>query len=433
MENSVTKNDQIWNKLFEQYNILDEIEKNGYYEITAEQIKDAGREPRLMTKFDSSENLPATFKINKLAILPTQRGTYFIGKFNNYENIQIDNNIEVETKRLPEFITTIDYKNISSEAISLSSAYISKMIEDVVGEEVVPTIQGRMGTGEFSYQIKVLDEDKEFTIDVKNSQMEIDGSYEGISKFAIIEAKNHYMNDFIVRQLYYPYRVWKKITNKEIIPIMLIKHDNIFNFFVYKFEDENRYNSIKLKNIKRYILDEVYNPIELDDIINVMNNVKFCNEDSDIPFPQADTFYRVLDLLNELNNNEMSALEISELYQFEIRQAHYYLSAGKYLGFIEKNSSAYKLSDYGKSIMKMSHKEKNLSIVAEILKHKPFYFALESYLKDYDYDRAGIAKCIKENSPNVNEESTAVRRTSTVRAWVNWIIQLSTNYDEIDI
>ena len=81
----------------------------------------------------------------------------------------------------------------------------------------------------------------------------------------------------------------------------------------------------------------------------------------------------------------------------------------------------------------MSHKEKNLSIVAEILKHKPFYFALESYLKDYDYDRAGIAKCIKENSPNVNEESTAVRRTSTVRAWVNWIIQLSTNYDEIDI
>ena len=100
MENSVTKNDQIWNKLFEQYNILDEIEKKGYYEITAEQIKDAGREPRLMTKFDSSENLPVIFKINKLAILPTQRGTYFIGKFNNYENIQIDNNIEVETKWL---------------------------------------------------------------------------------------------------------------------------------------------------------------------------------------------------------------------------------------------------------------------------------------------------------------------------------------------
>lgn len=433
MENSVTKNDQVWDKLFEQYSILDEIEKNGYYEITADQIKNAGREPRLMTKFDSSENLPSIFKSNKLTILPTQRGTYFIGKFNNYENVQIDNNIEVVTKHLPEFITTIDYKNISSEAISLSSAYISKMIEDVVGEEVVPTIQGRMGTGEFSYQIKVLDNTQEFTIDVKNSQMEIDGSYEGISKFAIIEAKNHYMNDFIVRQLYYPYRVWKKITNKEIIPIMLIKHDNIFNFFVYKFEDDSHYNSIKLKNIKRYILDEVYNPIELDDIINVMNNIEFCEEDSSVPFPQADTFYRVLDLLNELNNNKMSALDISELYQFEIRQAHYYLSAGKYLGFIENNGAIYTLSPKGKAIMKLSHKEKNLSIVSEILKHKPFYYALESYLKAYEYDSSGIAKYIKKFSPNVNENSTAIRRTSTVRAWVNWILRLSTIYEDNNI
>lgn len=431
MENSITKNDNVWNKLFEENKILQIISQVGYYEITAEQIKTAGREPRLMTKFDSTDNLPSIFKENDLAILPTKRGAYIIGHFNNYESIHLDNNVDVETKRLPDFITTIDYKNISSEAISLSSAYISKMLEDVIGEEVVPTIQGRMGTGEFSYIIENKELNKTFNIDVKNSQMEIDGSYEGLTKFAIIEAKNHYMNDFIVRQLYYPFRVWKKITKKEIMPIMLIKHDNIFNFFVYKFENENNYNSIKLTNIKRYILDEVYNPIELSDIIDILDTTKIVDENELTPFPQADSFYRVLDLINELNNNNMTPQEISELYQFELRQSNYYLSASKYLGYVENNGTEYKLSESGKRLMSLNHKDKNLAIVREILKHKPFYYALYEYLKNNDFDRKEISEIIKSQSPRVNENSTAKRRTSTVISWVTWIIELTRSYESL--
>lgn len=243
MENWITKNNKAWNDLFEKFNIINAIETNGFFEITADQIKESGREPRLMTKFDSSENLPSIFAENNLAILPIKRGSYIIGKFQNYQSVELNNDLDVETKYLPDYISTIDYSNITSEAISLNSAYISGMIEDIVGEEVVPTIQGRMGTGEFSYQISLKDNNK-FDINVQSSQMEIDGSYEGISKFVIFEAKNHYMKDFIIRQLYYPYKVWKRVTNKEIIPIMLIKHDNIFNFFIYEFLAENNYNSI---------------------------------------------------------------------------------------------------------------------------------------------------------------------------------------------
>ena len=245
MENWISKNNEAWNSLFKKFDILKEINDNGFYEISADDIKLSGREPRLMTKFDSSENLPDIFKDNDLAILPVKRGTYIIGKFQNYQSINIDNNIDVETKKLPDYITTIDYKNITSEAISLNAAYISGMLEDIIGESVVPTISGRMGTGEFNYKI-LLNDQNTFDVNVENSQMEIDASYEGISKFVILEAKNHYMKDFIIRQLYYPYKVWKSNTNKEIIPIMLIKHDNIFNFFVYSFENENDYNSICL-------------------------------------------------------------------------------------------------------------------------------------------------------------------------------------------
>ena len=94
--------------------------------------------------------------------------------------------------------TGIDYKNITSEAISLNAAYISGMLDDIIGEPVVPTISGRMGTGEFKYQI-LLNDQNSFDINVENSQMEIDGSYESISKFIILEAKNHYMKDFIMK------------------------------------------------------------------------------------------------------------------------------------------------------------------------------------------------------------------------------------------
>ena len=424
MENWISKNNKVWDFLFEKYNIVDEINKNGFFEITADQIKDAGREPRLMTKFDSSEKLPKSFVDNKLAILPIKRGSYIIGRFDNYQDVELNNNIDVVTKYMPDYISTIDYSNITSEAVSLNSAYISGMIEDIVGEPVVPTIQGRMGTGEFDYKISLNDK-SDFTVNVQNSQMEIDGSYEGISKFVILEAKNHYMKDFIIRQLYYPYKVWKSLTNKEIIPVMLIKHDNIFNFFIYSFTDENNYNSITLKEIKRFILGEPYNPIEFEDIVNVMNNVKYVEETDQIPFPQANSFYRVLDLINELNNQELSPSEIAELYEFDIRQANYYLAAGQYLGFIEKDKN-YKLTDYGKKIMKMNHKNKNLEIINAILSHRPFYLALTQYINEFDFKPDKIADLIDECRSEINSRETAIRRTSTVIAWIKWIIELST-------
>ena len=427
MENWISKNNEAWNSLLKKFNILKEINDNGFYEISADDIKLSGREPRLMTKFDSSENLPDIFKDNELAILPVKRGSYIIGKFQNYQSVNIDNNIDVETKKLPDYITTIDYKNITSEAISLNAAYISGMLEDIIGEPVVPTISGRMGTGEFNYKI-LLNDQNTFDVNVENSQMEIDASYEGISKFVILEAKNHYMKDFIIRQLYYPYKVWKSNTNKEIIPIMLIKHDNIFNFFVYSFENENDYNSICLKEVKRYILDEPYDPIELSDIMDIMSDVEFAEEDESVPFPQANTFNIVLDLLGELNSQDMTSDDITNFLEYDPRQTNYYIDAAKYLGFVTKNKK-YTLTEYGKKIMMMNHKDRTLEIIRSILSHKPFYLAMKQQIYNYSFDTDEIAKLIDECRDEINKISTAKRRTSTVTAWIKWILGITTYFD----
>ena len=63
--NEISKNQEAWMKLYEKCNILSNIEKNKYFEIEANQIKEF-REARLMTKFDHRINLPKIFSKNNV-------------------------------------------------------------------------------------------------------------------------------------------------------------------------------------------------------------------------------------------------------------------------------------------------------------------------------------------------------------------------------
>ncbi|MEG0157606.1 MAG: hypothetical protein RR661_08155, partial [Anaerovoracaceae bacterium] len=76
--------DEKWEQIFDRYDVAKEIERNGLFHITANQIKEF-KEPRLMTKFDTRESLPRVFG-DKLGILPVTRGSYVIGEFDLYED-----------------------------------------------------------------------------------------------------------------------------------------------------------------------------------------------------------------------------------------------------------------------------------------------------------------------------------------------------------
>lgn len=133
---------ELWSQIFSDYNILDEINTKGFYYISADIIREY-KEPRLMTKFDFSKQLPEIFKNNDLGILPTNNGKYIIGKFDLFKNISTTNyeSIEPIAVQLPEFIETIDPDDIYSESNALNVALLSGMIKDAVGEDVVETIQ----------------------------------------------------------------------------------------------------------------------------------------------------------------------------------------------------------------------------------------------------------------------------------------------------
>ena len=126
-------NKEAWEKLFEKYNIINEIEKQGYFKITAKQINEY-REARLMTKFDNSATLPDLFKQNALSILPVTSNSYMIAKFKTYEKFE-DNTQEIIKISFPDYIQSLDYNNITSEALAINCAYITKILEDFLEEE----------------------------------------------------------------------------------------------------------------------------------------------------------------------------------------------------------------------------------------------------------------------------------------------------------
>ena len=427
----MNKTEESWGKLFEEHEILKKIEKKGFFEITSKQINKY-RESRLMAKFDHKSNLPEIFLKNKLSILPITRGSYIISTFDAYQKLQVHSS-EIEFYGLPENIDSIDPHNLYSESAALHCAYLSGMIDDVLEEDSAFTISGRMSTSKFSYMINI-DAQNPLTIQVTNSQCEIDGGFESKSKLAIIEVKNFLPRDFIVRQLFYPYRLWKNKFHKEIVPVFMTYSNDVFSFFIYEFKNESIYNSIHLIKQKNFMISE--EKITLDDIIHCLNSAKIVNE-PEVPFPQADSFARIIDLLGLLYVQDLDKEEITLNYDFDKRQTDYYTNAAIYLGLIEKTRKkdviAYTLTSSGRRILSQKHKAKNLDLIKLILSHRIFNESLKLNLQhSCTPTKHQIIQIMKRYPPyKVSSERTFERRASTVIGWIYWIYHYKTMNDKI--
>lgn len=171
------KNDIALDKLFSKYNILYEINRNGYFIISANQIKEF-REPRLMTKFDHKINLPTIFNENCLSILPISRGEYIISTFLAYK-IFDELSENTQTISIPNHLQCLMPEFIISESIALNCANACDILNDFTDEEnIIPTVSGRMSCCSGLQNIYV-----------NNSQIEIDAAYEGIGSLSLFEAK----------------------------------------------------------------------------------------------------------------------------------------------------------------------------------------------------------------------------------------------------
>lgn len=417
-------NDSAWESLFDKYNILDAVRNQGEFVISASQIKEF-REPRLMTKFDHKVNLPSIFARNNLAILPVTRGDYVISSFSAYKDFESPSD-EVQRISIPAHIQSLMPQFLVSEAIALNCANACGILSDFLeDDELVSTVSGRMSSGEFVFNIDTASGTK--SIAVNNSQIEIDAAYEGIQYLSLFEAKRDLSDDFLVRQLYYPYRVWSNRVTKPVKPVFLIFSNGVFNLYQYQFSDPQSYNSLQLVKQKNYV---IATEICLADIENLLRNVVEIQEPV-ISFPQANSMTRIINLIELLYEKPMTKQDITSEYAFDERQTNYYTDAGRYLGLIDKGHDddrniLFQLSPQGRYIMGLEYKARQLAIVSQILSHKVFRETLKLHLQCGEMpDAQTIVQIMKGASLyNVKADSTYFRRSSTIVGWVNWILSI---------
>lgn len=425
-----TKNDRAWESLFDKYSILESINQNSYFKIKSSQINEF-RESRLMAKFDHSMNLPHIFKENQLSILPISRSEYIIGHFKTHYDLS-DSSSEIIAVHFPDNIQSINSQNLYSESIALNCAFISGMINELLeNEDAFQTISGRMSTGCFDFKINnILDLHSPYDISVNHSQCEIDAGFESDHYLMLVEAKNYAVDNFLIRQLYYPYRLWKSRVSKEVIPVLMTFSNDIFSFYIFQFNDLYSYNSIQLITQQNFKIES--EPISLDDINDIYNNIRRVEEPENIPFPQADKMERVIDLLGLLLEKNLTKEEITENYQFDVRQTDYYTNAGRYLGLIDKSMDTitkeviFQLTDEARKILIQNHKQRYLSLIKMILSHEVFYKAFEMMTQ---LSRIPSKQEIVSLMTEINllgSDSTKGRRAGTVRSWLEWICSQAT-------
>lgn len=423
---SKSKNDIAWEKIFEKYNVLETIDSVGYITISSTNINEF-REARLMTKFDHKSQLPELFASNKLSILPTSRGGYVIGSFDTFCDFNLDDT-EVSKIDFPTFLESLDYRNISSEATAINCAFVSNILQDFTQEEnLFPTVSGRMSSSTFNFNIN--SSTGLFQISVGNSQIEIDGGYEGDYSLNLIEAKNYISDDFLVRQLYYPYKLWSGKIQKKVRPIFLTYSNGVFHLREYIFNDINHYNSIQLIKHKKYIIqDGSFNVETIQEILISTNIVPEPN----IPFPQADSFERIINLCELLKEKEfISKEDITQNYDFDSRQTDYYSNAARYLGLIKISRDSdgnigCLLTEKGNEIFNVNLIDRQKEFVKVIISHSVFKATLQLYLDNGEIpSRNEIVKIMRiSNLHNVDADSTFKRRASTISGWINWIMNL---------
>ena len=419
-----------WKAILEEYNIMEEIKRNGCFHIKASQIKKY-KEPRLMAKWDSTGSLPKVLKDNKINLLPDSRSSYVISDFMLYQEIpELEEHVTQMTHvKLPNY-ESINVNNISSEANAINVLLLTGILDDFLKtNENVSVFNGRMGTGVFDFTVDTYRKVKQ-KVSVNNAQCEIDGGFENDSSVVIMEAKNVVHEDFHIRQLYYPYRLWKTKVNKPIRLVFSLYSNMIYRLFEYRFNVLEDYSSIELVNTKNYSLQDT--TVTLDDLIKVRKTTSVKTDDNmkntNVPFIQADSMSRIVSLLENLYENPMTLVQIAELMDFEPRQSDYYFNAGRYLGLFvktyEDNQRVVSLTALGVKLFKLNYKERQLKLVGLILEHRIFSRFFDEVIETGEIpNKNDIADEMRKL--NVCDEGQIVRRSSSVYGWLKWIFNLT--------
>lgn len=412
---STIKNDLAWKKILEEVTAIErEVANKGFYEIESSQIKKHGnREPRLACKIDYWQSVPTPLKERDLSVLAVRNTRYKIARtypFIPIDQAQFERSEASEIFEIPDHIQAISPHNISSESKALDAALASKMLKEVVGEEVGLVLRGR----EFCQPIEFSlpdrrDSNKPVWYHPEKVQLEVDGGYEGKDGIYLIEAKVGLKDNINLRQLLYPHLHYGKLFKKLVKTYVLFYEPDTGYFHFFRFRHEDRclsdYRCCALKtNFSNYCWDDLC-------------EVKKDNSktDKNAPFPQADSLEKILAAFLKLD--QCGPLTKEELFADENikpRQYDYYASALRWMRLAQKDRDQHGirhlLTELGSSLAKKPTKEILFEMAKIIFSNDLCHLFL------FDEDPKIPERIEKRNGLN-REKTTYGRRIKTIKSW----------------
>jgi hypothetical protein len=382
-----------------------------------------GNELRLMAKVDFSADLPKALRRHGYFILPVKNGEYVLVRENGYH--ALEKLPEPPTIFRPQLDFELETLGIGdSEAQHLDYSFNVGLIENFAGtpglrqtirnRKRMPAIDffvGRVGPIRVSAGV----------------QVEVDLGCEGRSDVILIEAKTGEPRDFIVRQLFYPYRKWrlevpKKATRPLFFCSLEIADKRLYKFWEYEFTDDGQYQSLQLKRGESFLVQPDKKHLTVEELLATHIARRAKKEDWDVP--QADSFWRVAEIPLLVAQGINTSSKMAKHYKFDPRQSSYYREAAEFLGLVrqEKNFD-YALTDLGNEYVNLPADERRQLLAGSLAHFPPMRAALELSAKtgDEGIGKRKIAELIKRNS-NISS-TTPTRRASTILAWLHWLQQ----------
>jgi hypothetical protein len=381
-----------------------------------------GNELRLMAKMDSSTDVPAALRRHGYFLLPIKNGEYLLVRGNGFH--ALENLPEPPTVYRPQLDFDLMTLNVGdSEMQHLDYCYNIGLFEKFAGVTGLrQTIRGRKRMPAIEFSAGNLG-----PIRVQSGvQVEVDSGCEGRDDIVLIEGKSGQPTDFIVRQLFYPYRKWRhEIPQKQIRPWFFCSHEvagrRLYRFWEYFFADDAQYQSLGLRRGEAFFIEPRRAKLTVADLLAAHASRRA--EARLWNVPQADNFDRVAEIPLLVAQDINTSARVAAYYKFDLRQSSYYRQAAEFLGLVELSikDSVYHLTDLGHEYVNRSADERRELLAGLMAQFPPMRATLElsARLGERGIGRNEIAALIARYA--AIGKSTPARRASTLLAWLRWL------------
>jgi hypothetical protein len=409
-------NRELWTKVFADLGI--DPEQNVSY-VTAEQVRRIShREARNMAYMDERAKVPSIFGSHSLFILPISNGKYAIVRGQGYHDLEVGS-MKYEDFQ-PSFLpgtSVLDPEK--SEGSAVSYAWNAGIISYITGQpSLLLGPPGRFALDAFDFRV-----DGNARLHQAGAQAEIDGFFYSSQAACLMEFKARECTNFLIRQLYYPYRHWSgRATryNWETVRPFFVDFSLeplTFRFFEYGFSDPTDYESIKLVSARGLRVKNSIRPLR--GLLEVASESALA-----ALTPQADSIERVLRVPFLVQGGQSNAFLVAQSESFTQRQSSYYRRAAEVLGLVQQRALSYELTELGRTFVSAEPVERNELVAVQLARIPAFHEILERISGGGGklITRSRIEEIVQRYDPRIHG-TTVPRRAVTVIAWLRWLQQ----------